>query len=53
MEEREILLKAFEIMVNRKGTGVQICKGIECKECPFQYWNTCMLEADICEECEE
>ena len=41
MDDKEILLKAFEIMVDNSEKGRNICDGIVCSLCPFVDWYIC------------
>lgn len=51
MSEKEILLKAFEIMMRNHEDGDDFCEGTnKCNECPFEIWEVC---PNCCKECEE
>lgn len=51
MDEKEILLKAFNIMLINHENGRDLCNGVGgCDKCPFLSWNSC---PNCCEEYEE
>ena len=42
MERRDILLKAFMIMLENYENDLEFCEAIEdCGKCPFYRWYTC------------
>lgn len=42
MDKKEIVLKAFEIMLENHDNGLDFCDDIEtCKDCCFYRWDIC------------
>lgn len=44
MEDKEVLLKAFELMIKLHTEKGSMCNGIECEECPFIDWDICPID---------